>query len=147
MPYCSRCTRGRRYSFQYYITLRTLSREGANVNDPDVMWDWITAYRTPLYDAFWYIRALKEYEFIYKKPFEQEICDILAQANLPPPSTGQLRPYVFSAMNQASVHFDQGLPNTATLAGACRMVRKSIARDCGIQLPITEYSQDEYDDK
>lgn len=111
------------------------------------MWDWITAYQTPLYDAFWYIRALKEYEFIYKKPFEQEICDILAQANLPPPSTEQLRLYAFSAMNQASVHFGQGLPNTATLAGAYRMVLKSIARDCGIQLPITEYSQNEYDDK
>ena len=117
--------------------------EGPNVNDPDVMWDWIAAYEAPLYDAFWYIRGLKEYKFIYKKPLEQDICDILAQVNLPPLSTEQLRPYVFSAMDQASVHFGQGLPNAATIAGAYRMVLKSIARDYGIQLPLTRNSGDE----
>lgn len=39
------------------------------------MWDWIRSNGTELYDTFWNIRAQKEYEFIYKKSFAQELID------------------------------------------------------------------------
>lgn len=51
--------------------------DGPNVTDPEIMWDWIKAYSVPFYDTFWGILGAKEYRFIYKKSFTQEIFDIL----------------------------------------------------------------------
>ena len=45
--------------------------EGPNVSDPEIMWDWIKAYKVPLYETFWSIRGMKEYEFIYKKELSE----------------------------------------------------------------------------
>lgn len=32
-------------------------REGPNVTDPEIMWDWIRAYRVPFLETFWIIRG------------------------------------------------------------------------------------------
>ncbi len=49
--------------------------DAPNVESKTFMWDWIRANGTTLYDTFWSLRAQKEYEFIYGKPFYQELMD------------------------------------------------------------------------
>jgi len=49
--------------------------DAPNVESKTFMWDWIRANGTSFYDTFWDIRARKEYEFIYKKSFAQELMD------------------------------------------------------------------------
>lgn len=49
--------------------------DAPNVESKTFMWDWIRANGTTLYDTFWKIRAMKEYEFIYGKSFHQELID------------------------------------------------------------------------
>ena len=58
-------------------------REGPNVTDPEIMWDWIRAYRVPFLETFWIIRGQKEYAFIYGKPLYREIQDICSRASVP----------------------------------------------------------------
>ena len=55
---------------------------GPNVTDPEIMWDWIKAYSVPFYNTFWCLLGAKEYRFIYKKSFAQEIWDILEAVNM-----------------------------------------------------------------
>ena len=56
--------------------------DGPNVTDPEIMWDWIRAYSVPLYETFWSIMGIKEYEFIYKKSFVRELANIISSAGL-----------------------------------------------------------------
>lgn len=54
--------------------------DGPNVGDPEVMWDWIKAYRVPFYDTFWAIIGEKEYEFIYGQSIGNELKRIIVSS-------------------------------------------------------------------
>ena len=54
------------------------------MTDPEIMWDWVKAYGVPLYGTFWFIRGMKEYQFIYHKTIRQELADILMCAGVAP---------------------------------------------------------------
>lgn len=56
--------------------------DGPNVTDPEVMWEWIRSYGVPFYDTFWLNMGLKEYRFIYKRSFGEEIAFILKTAGI-----------------------------------------------------------------
>lgn len=47
--------------------------ENPNIADPEIMWDWLRAYKTTFYDVFWIIQAYKEYEKIYGKLLSDDI--------------------------------------------------------------------------
>ena len=47
--------------------------ENPNVTDPEIMWDWLKAYKVPFYDTLWSILGLKEYRFIYKRSFFEDL--------------------------------------------------------------------------
>lgn len=49
--------------------------DAPNVESKTFMWDWIRSNGTSFYDTFWGLRAQKEYEFIYKKSYIQELID------------------------------------------------------------------------
>ena len=34
------------------LLCETCHSEGPNTDDPEVMWEWISAYRVPFYDTF-----------------------------------------------------------------------------------------------
>lgn len=89
--------------------------EAPNVEDKYFMWDWIRAYGTPMYDTFWKIRAQKEYEFIYKKSFIQELKDrdILSDSDF--------RRFWNTDIGKTSIHFGHPWYNTSTDAGVLKM--------------------------
>lgn len=113
--------------------------EGPNVTDPEIMWDWIRAYGVPFYGTFWFIRGMKEYQFIYHKTIRQELADILMRAGVAPDSEEAMevtKAYTQKMSQQASTHFAQPYFNTATIAGLFRMLLKSLAQKYGVPFPI-----------
>ena len=114
--------------------------DGPNVSDPEIMWDWIKAYRVPFYETFWQIQGMKEYEFIYKKKLEDEIKYILLEANVELDESTQaaISQVLFSMQGEVSVHFGETYLNTATLAGVCRMMLKKLAKKYGVVFPRIE---------
>lgn len=89
--------------------------DAPNVESKTFMWDWIRANGTSLYDTFWDIRAQKEYEFIYKKSFMQELKerDIL--------STRDIEIFKNLQIGRSTNHFAHPWKNDSTNAGLLRM--------------------------
>ena len=48
-------------------------KEGPNVADPEIMWDWIKAYAQPNQFMFLFYQISRECEFIYKRSIKEEI--------------------------------------------------------------------------
>lgn len=116
-------------------------QEGPNVTDPEIMWDWIKAYKVPFYETFWQIRGAKEYEFIYKKKLSQEIIDILAQCGKA--ITDQdvemvIQQSIRQISQEAGKHFGQPYFNTVTIAGMYRMMLKSLAEAYDVTFPLPD---------
>lgn len=111
--------------------------EGPNVRDPEIMWDWIKAYRVPFYGTFWNIQGMKEYEFLYQRRIEDEVRYFLSE--VPIASQDEMGSSMQTALEEvrreAGVHFGQPYLNTATMAGVYRMMFKKLAADYGIPFP------------
>lgn len=112
--------------------------DGPNVTDPEIMWDWIKAYGVPFYETFWGILGMKEYQFIYKTTFAQDLSDIIAAANLEfdDEIKNKVNEITRTVMNKAGIHFGHPYFNTATMAGIHRMTLKNFAEECGVEFPI-----------
>jgi len=113
--------------------------EGPNVTDPEVMWDWIKAYKVPFYETFWSIRGMKEYEFIYKKKVSEELLYILTQIGIEKNSEEFQEEWKFcmnSVRDEASIHFGQPYFNTVTVAGIYRMMLKRLAAEHNVDFPV-----------
>lgn len=85
--------------------------DNPNIADSEIMWDWIRAYSTPLYNTFWTLQGMKEYQFIYKRSIEQEleerqITDIK-----------EFQQIVTEQLEKTTYHFGHPNLNSATLAG------------------------------
>ena len=115
--------------------------EGPNVADPEIMWDWIKASGTQLYDTFWNIEGMREYELIYGKSAESELQDLGIYGDQGLLSREELNilseKYARPLMEKISTHYGQPYLNRATVAGICRMVIKEIAREHGKSFPDT----------
>ena len=115
--------------------------DGPNVDDPEIMWDWIRAYGVPFYNTFWGVLGRKEYQFIYGSSVEEELQKILASAQTRI-NEEEFKEMVKSrfekAMDRSSNHFGQPYFNTATMAGVHRMLLKDIAKELGVDFPIKE---------
>lgn len=115
--------------------------DGPNVEDPEIMWDWIKAYGIPLYDRFWTIVGRKEYEFIYGRSIEDELKKIFEHSikEKDEESLFELTKEKFSyAMGRTGIHFGQPYFNTATVAGVYRMMLKDIAKALEVDFPIED---------
>ena len=153
LEYCWRCAYKRRLQrchiipdslggidepSNYVLLCKTCHEAGPNVSDPEVMWDWIAAYSAPIHDTFWTVQGLKEYEYIYNKPFEQDFAEILNHAGAAELSNEQIDDYIRKAVQQSSIHFGQAYPNVATIAGTLRVMVKSIAEKYNVQFPLQD---------
>ena len=82
--------------------------DGPNVDDPEIMWDWIRAYGAPLYDTFWSIMGRKEYQFIYGYSLEEDLKNIFTYAT-PAVSKEEFETIVqdkfASVKEKCSIHF------------------------------------------
>ncbi|MNV67830.1 hypothetical protein D3C71_1606440 [compost metagenome] len=89
--------------------------ENPNIADKDVMWDWLRAYGTALYDTFWVQQDMKEYEFIYGKSVEEEFAErSITDAN-------EFKRIVREQMRKTTFHFGHPYLNSATMAGVFRV--------------------------
>ena len=119
--------------------------DGPNVTDPEIMWDWIRAYGVPLYETFWSIMGMKEYEFIYKKSFVRELANIISSADLEFDDIVQneINEITGEVMKNAGIHFGHPYLNVATMAGVYRMVLKRLAEKYSVEFPMKAESGDE----
>ena len=118
--------------------------DGPNVEDPEIMWDWIRAYGVPLYDTFWTIVGRKEYAFIYGRSIEEELKKIFEHSTkeMDEEELLELTKEKFSyAMGRTGIHFGQPYFNTATVAGVYRMMLKDSAKDLEVDFPIKDESE------
>ncbi|CQR52529.1 HNH endonuclease [Paenibacillus riograndensis] len=92
--------------------------ENPNIADKDVMWDWLRAYGTSLYDIFWVKQGMKEYEFIYGKSVEEEFAErSITDVN-------HFDKIVKEQMRKTIFHFGHPYLNSATMAGVFRVSLK-----------------------
>lgn len=118
--------------------------EGPNVTDAQIMWDWIKAYKVPIYETFWNIMGAKEYEFIYKQSFLQDLNYVLKEASI---LNGEeevkavINEAIQAVCEKAGVHFGQPYFNTATMAGLYRMMLKDLAETYKVPFPSKQEEQ------
>lgn len=86
-----------------------------NVDSKTFMWDWIRANGTPFYDTYFNIKAYKEYEFIYKKSFFEELRerDII--------SPRDYKSFFSIPEAKSANHFAHPWKNDSTYAGLLRI--------------------------
>lgn len=89
--------------------------DAPNVESTTFMWDWIKANGTSFYDTFWNIRAQKEYEFIYKKTFIDE----LKERDIISPRDFEI--FWNLPIGRSVNHFAHPWKNDSTNAGLLRM--------------------------
>lgn len=103
--------------------------DNPNVADEEIMWDWLRAYAVPLYDTFWNIQGMREYEKIYAVSLGDE----LKARDISPTDDGmgEFQEILREQLDKASYHFGDPHLNIATLAGIYRMALKEYDRRHG----------------
>ncbi len=92
--------------------------ENPNVLDPEIMWDWIYAYKTPFYDTFWFLQGAKEYKKVYNKSISEEIIE----RNINDEKI--IKNILEEEIRKTTFHFGHPYLNSATIAGILRMTFK-----------------------
>lgn len=94
--------------------------DNPNVMDQEIMWDWLKAYKVSLYDTFWNIQGIEEYEKIYSVSFQKE----LDKRNISVRNFDEIDQILKEQIANTSYHFGDPHLNIATLAGVYRMTLK-----------------------
>lgn len=94
--------------------------DNPNVADPDIMWEWLRAYKVVFYDTFWDIQGIREYERIYGISFQEE----LNVRGITREKRGEILQIADEMRSKASYHYGDPHLNIATLAGIFRMAIK-----------------------
>lgn len=89
--------------------------DNPNVSNPQIMWDWLKAYKTTFYDTFWMLRGMEEYEKMYSRSFQTELKDRGLEDD------SDMEEILKDKVNGASYHFGDPHFNSATIAGILRM--------------------------
>ena len=106
----------------YVLLCKRCHLENPNVYDPEIMWDWLRAYKECYYDTFWINRGLEEYERIYKSKFKDDIAifnQYLTEKKVKEILVDDIDGY-------ATHHFGQAYLNSATIAGLMRISIKKL---------------------
>ncbi|MGT2932943.1 HNH endonuclease [Streptococcus catagoni] len=97
--------------------------ENPNVTDPEIMWDWLKAYKVTFYDTFWIVQGLEEYEKIYGYSFLEKAKE-LGLTNL-----DDFKAVLASKMKGSIRHFGEPHLNKATVAGTLQMIYKELNKE------------------
>ncbi|ADY57466.1 HNH nuclease [Syntrophobotulus glycolicus DSM 8271] len=95
--------------------------ENPNVTDPEIMWDWIRAYGTSFYDAFWMLQGIKEYQIIYGRSFEEELKEQKID------DEERFKRLFQEEIKKTTFHYGHPYLNSATIAGVMRIILKKYA--------------------
>lgn len=104
--------------------------EGPNLSDPEIMFDWIFAYRTLFGKDYWNNVGAAEYERIYNRSVHDEVKEILTTSKSTLPlddALCELGLLLNEASTQAIFHFGQTWFTNATMAGLYRIALKRLA--------------------
>lgn len=107
--------------------------ESPDVDDPEIMWDWLRAYRAVSPVTFWVEQGFREYEFMYKRSVQEEL-DFLQKHGV------ELHPEnlmldVSENAGGVTRHFGISHASPATFAGLLRHYLKTKAKSAGVELP------------
>ena len=106
----------------YALLCQRCHLENPNVDDPEIMWDWLKAYKECYYDTYWTNRALEEYEKIYKSKFKDDIAPFEQYL-----TEKETKEFLEEDMDSyATHHFGQAYLNPATVAGLMRILIKKL---------------------
>lgn len=125
--------------FNFVLLCERCHAEAPNVTDPDIMWDWLKAYKIHSLATLGVLLAYKEYKFIYNSDFWDDLEYIIngaQQSNVFDPA--EIRKQAFFVANDGSTHFGQPNFNTSTLAGMMRMYLTELAVQHNIDFPTKE---------
>ena len=99
----------------------TVTTECPNVDDKEIVWDWIKAHQVHINETYWIIRGMQEYEFIYKKNLIQEMIELGLIIEIGDPMYKSIQDRL---LKKISTHFGQSYLNPATIAGLFRILIK-----------------------
>lgn len=87
--------------------------EAPNINNKEFFWDWLKAQKSPLYDTYWSIRGIKEYELIYKVNLQE----VFKRLNV---DEYDFKNFLSQQQKFVAIHFGEGRLNPSTIAGIIR---------------------------
>lgn len=90
--------------------------QAPNVEDKQIMWDWIKSFHSPFYNTFWQTESFEEYKRIYKKSFYDE----LSERNII--TDHAIIEFKNLKCGRTSYHFGHPLGNISTFAGKYKMM-------------------------
>lgn len=106
--------------------------EGPNVQDPEIMWDWIKAYAQPNEFMFLFSQISREYEYIYKRSIENEIK--FFSEYFPGEDISKLVIAKIMEMSQYTTnHFGQPFLSVMNGVGILRMMFKEMAKEKNVK--------------
>ncbi len=104
----------------YVILCKRCHLDNPNVADPEIMWDWLKAYKASFYDTFWNIQGMQEYKRIYGKTIYEEC----TERNMNEDDFKEFRKILKEQTQKVSYHFGDPYLNVATICGIYRMTIK-----------------------
>lgn len=85
----------------FVLLCKRCHMDNPNVADPEIMWDWLRAYKVPFYDTFWVVQGAKEYEKLYQTTWEEE----LKKRKINAGNLEELRAIIKEQFSKSSYHF------------------------------------------
>ncbi|VDN46675.1 HNH endonuclease [Petrocella atlantisensis] len=104
----------------YVLLCERCHIDNPNVNDTEIMWDWLKAYKVSIYDTFWSIQGIQEYKRIYGKSINEEFIE----RNVKEEDIGVFKNMLKSELDKTSWHYGHPYLNVATIAALYRMTLK-----------------------
>lgn len=107
--------------------------EGPNVDDPEIMWDWIKAYAQPNEFMFLFSQISREYEFIYKRSIKEEIkffSEFLQEEDI----EKMIIAKILDKSQYATNHFGQPFLSVMNGVGILRILFKEMAKELNVEL-------------
>ena len=107
--------------------------ESPDVDDPEIMWDWLRAYKALSPFTFWVEQGAREYEFMYKRSVAEEL-SFLLEHGVEFDYENPLQE-MYGNAGQMIRHFGISHASAATFAGSLRHFLKAKVESVGVRLP------------
>lgn len=106
--------------------------EGPNVEDSEIMWDWIKAYARPNEHMYLFAQIEREYEYIYKRSLREEV-EFFSRFLGGEEINKMVALKILDASQHATNHFGKPFLSVMNGVGILRMYFKGLAEEFGIQ--------------
>lgn len=88
--------------------------DNPNLDNVEIVWDWLRAYKLSEDESLWYVQGLREYQYVYGESLEVSLTNLGIERDL----FNQEFEVTLSGVGH---HFGQPRHNRATIAGAIKM--------------------------